>query len=228
MLPLKNGMASIDLLASSGSNSATDFAERSTRLSREMRITAPPIVLIRHRCFEQCVSAEVRFENSFACDNLVYCRYSEPQSGEDGEMEVCEANKWTMLEYLVDFSFSVLPIPLAIGQRQRAGIPDSVKYEMLLAAESEMGSENEVARDFLKLLDVRARVKILVYRAREKNAWISRMENKLVTVLRGHAYPLENDTVLIAGIPSYFQWADAKKRGQPRRASCIQSVRMKQ
>src|SRR4051794_1381086 len=53
-------------------------------------------------------------EEAYGCQGQVYCRYSEPQDIEDGEMDACEMNRWKMMEYLLDFSFSCLPIPEAI------------------------------------------------------------------------------------------------------------------
>src|SRR4051794_25034094 len=58
-------------------------------------------------------------ETAFGCPQRVYCRYSEPQDIEEGELDICEANQWGMIEYLLDFSFSCLPIPVAIGQKPR-------------------------------------------------------------------------------------------------------------
>ena len=64
-----------------------------------------------------------------------------------------------MREFMLDFSITMGAIPVVIGQVTEPRLPSDEKYEILLGVESEMGSRNEVLRDLLKLLDVKARVK---------------------------------------------------------------------
>src|SRR5207253_5634681 len=69
-----------------------------------------------------------------------------------------------ILEYLVDYGICRFSIPQAIGQKKRrkASLSANQKYEILLAAESELGNDTEVVRDLLKLIDVKARLRCLI------------------------------------------------------------------
>ena len=59
-----------------------------------------------------------------------------------------------MLEYLWDFSFSRYAIPQAIETSKAKGMGNG-KFELLLVAESEMGTKDGICRDRLKLLEAR-------------------------------------------------------------------------
>lgn len=151
----------------------------------------------------------------FDCQHHVFCRYSLNVDNQQlGEMLLSDEGYWGMIEYLVDFSFSCLPIPVVIGQRDNPPIPEGFQYEMLLAVESEMGTIHEVSRDFLKLLDVRARAKLLIFRARTSNFRKKEIETALETVMANHANPPNDDEVLMIGIPSYKQFREAANANQ--------------
>ena len=192
--------------------SITDVLDKAVAEDKDYGAT---VRIDKNAVFRSLKASRDVFEKAFDCVGHVYCRYSEPQQPEEGELTECDKYNWGMLEYLLDFSFSCLPIPVAIGQDVAYQVPEGMQYELLLGVESEMGSPNEVARDFLKLLDTRSRVRVLIYRSRQQAASIGRMKDALNGVLRRHAFPPDADTCLIVGIPSYFQWKMAKEANQP-------------
>lgn len=68
------------------------------------------------------------------------------------------------LGYLWDFCISRYSIPQAIEQDTQNPIGDG-KFEMLMVAESELGTSTEVCRDLLKLLLAPSIVRCLIYNA---------------------------------------------------------------
>ena len=74
----------------------------------------------------------------------------------------------------------------------------------------------EVARDLLKLLDTKARIKVLVYRARTKG--LTSLKEKLEGVFARHASDPRDDFWLVIGIPTYTDWHEyVQNRAQPPR-----------
>lgn len=110
---------------------------------------------------------------------------------------------WKMVEYLLDFSISLGPIPVAIGDWENPKYEENEKFELLLGAESEMNSDMEVALDLLKLLDVQCRVKVLLYEARKDD---SKLKGVIERVFRCHASQPTKDIWLILGLPNYAMW----------------------
>ena len=105
-----------------------------------------------------------------------------------------------VIEYMVDYSISRLSIPQAIRQSKEK-LPELVgdqKYGMLLAVESELGNDVEVARDFLKLLDFKAPIKWLIFRKRRNH---EELYVRLSWVLSHHLTYDANDSILLIGLP---------------------------
>lgn len=92
-----------------------------------------------------------------------------------------------VLEYLWDFSLSRCAIPQAIEDPQAMPMAGK-KFELLLVAESELGTKNEICRDLLKLLEARALIRCLVYRRPRIPREQQNFEARMVRVLHNHAY----------------------------------------
>ncbi len=104
-----------------------------------------------------------------------------------------------VLGYLWDFSFSRFSIPEAIEQDGNVG--QGRKYELLFVAESELGTEDEIARDLLKLLDARAAIRCLIYKEPRRAAARERQQQHLLRVLRNHRhYAPATDEWLFIGV----------------------------
>ncbi|MGE4068696.1 MAG: hypothetical protein AB7H88_18120 [Vicinamibacterales bacterium] len=91
------------------------------------------------------------------------------------------------LEYLWDFSFSRFAIPQVIEQKGATPIHGG-KYELLVVAESELGSPDEVCRDLLKLLDARCRVRCLIYRRPKRSPACDALHQRMVRIMHNHAH----------------------------------------
>lgn len=97
-----------------------------------------------------------------------------------------DGRSFKVLEYLLDFSVSRFAIPQAIEDPSAQPIAGG-QFELLLVAESELGTQTEVCRDQLKLLDARAQIRCLVYRqpsVHRRQAFQARM----LRVLHNHAH----------------------------------------
>ena len=128
----------------------------------------------------------------------VYFRFSGAKEAAINDPDLqgrCEEH--TALEYLVDFSFSAFSIPEAIGQKI---IDQPVNYEMLLAVESELGTLNEVCRDLLKLLDVKAALKCLIYSEPRRKSTRERLYQRILRVFASHSHPGEPDSWILLGL----------------------------
>lgn len=91
------------------------------------------------------------------------------------------------LEYLWDFSFSRFAIPQAIEKSGTAKITNN-KYELLLVAESELGTADEVCRDLLKLLEARCRVRCLIYKRPQRSSSVRALHERMIRVMHNHAH----------------------------------------
>lgn len=123
------------------------------------------------------------------------------------ESKLLHRAKRRLREYLIDFSFSRFSIPQAIG-KGRHPIPQDQTFEFLLTAESEMGGKFDVLRDFLKLLIVRSRTKIMVFQApRTKRATDNLIDGFQIILARDAGVFRPHDSQwLFVGIPNYAQW----------------------
>jgi hypothetical protein len=92
-----------------------------------------------------------------------------------------------VLEYLWDFSLSRWAIPQAI-EDPRAKTMSNGKFELLLVAESELGTSNEICRDLLKLCEARTRIRCLVYRRPKRTGAQQALEQRMIRVLHNHAH----------------------------------------
>jgi hypothetical protein len=109
--------------------------------------------------------------------------------------------KTLVLEYLLDYGICRFSIPQAIRQ-QKAGFRElepNEKYEILLAVESELGDDSEVVRDLLKLLDVKTRLRCLVFRKRPRVG--QRLLERIEWTLSHHAHYNPREPLLLMGLP---------------------------
>ncbi len=104
-----------------------------------------------------------------------------------GNLNQCELEGIGVLEYLVDFSFSRFSIPQAIGDPHAEEIQDGA-YQLVFAAESELGTPNEVCRDLLKLVDVRSSIRCLLFKRRVRQSSANQLKNRMLNVLHNHAF----------------------------------------
>lgn len=115
-------------------------------------------------------------------------------------------------EYLVDFSFSNLTIEQALGTKPMPEGRQKEKFELLMACESESSpTDTEVMKDFMKLIDVKAPIKMMIFQAREGNRRKNLMD-KLGKVLQRHS-KYERDKAaesqwLFIGNPGYKDWME--------------------
>jgi len=133
----------------------------------------------------------------------VLCRYSGCPDSPKSTYSKGE-HVFKVLEYLWDFSLSRHAIPQAIENSDAIHMGPG-KFELLLVAESELGSKDEICRDLLKLLEAHTSIRCLVYkqprRARDRRAFEARM----IRVLHNHAYFLQCPGIwLFVGL----MWAD--------------------
>ncbi|HEY5746003.1 MAG TPA: hypothetical protein VIU12_08010 [Chryseolinea sp.] len=115
----------------------------------------------------------------------IKCRF--PGHRVEDNVGCSEPTPFRVLEYLLDFSFSRFSIPQAIGDPRTEHIYEG-KFELLFAAESELGTDNEVCRDLLKLLDTRSVIRCLLFRKRRREAHIASLNGRLLHVLQHHAH----------------------------------------
>jgi hypothetical protein len=128
----------------------------------------------------------------------IKCRFSGYR--DEDNVGCTEPTTFRVLEYLVDFTFSRYSIPQAIGDPRAEPIQDK-KFELLFAAESELGTDNEICRDLLKLLDTRSTIRCLLFRKRRRPSHISQLSKRLIQVLHLHAGSNEcKDGLLFVGL----------------------------
>jgi hypothetical protein len=118
----------------------------------------------------------------------------------------------TLSEYIVDFSFSTFNLRHLFGSEP---MPENRKFRLLLAAESEMDLRQQwVLDDFVKLLEVKSPVKIVVFQARTGDQRTALL-NAFQGILRRHGRydPATEPDWLFVGIPPYSEWV--KKAEDP-------------
>ena len=86
----------------------------------------------------------------------------------------------------MDFSFSKYSIPQAIGDPNTQDM-QPIAFQLVFAAESELGTPNEVCRDLLKLLDVRSSIRCLLFKQRVRQPNADQLKARMLNVLRNHA-----------------------------------------
>lgn len=97
-----------------------------------------------------------------------------------------DGRPFRVIEYLWDVSISKYCIPEAIADPNSVAIGG--RYELLLVAESELGTPNEICRDLLKLLDARTRIRCLVYKQPATERGRRSLEQRFIRVLHNHEY----------------------------------------
>lgn len=118
----------------------------------------------------------------------VYRRYSGCPDGPAKAFSKTPGRAFKVLEYLWDFSLSRHAIPQAIGDPHATPMPTGQGlFELLLVGESELGTQTEVCRDLLKLLEARARIRCLVYREPTRARDLRRLESRMIQTMRNHA-----------------------------------------
>ena len=133
----------------------------------------------------------------------VLCRYSGCPDGPKRSYSKSD-RVFKVLEYLWDFSFSRYAIPQAIEDPEAKSIEQG-KFELLLVAESELGTKNEICRDLLKLLEARTSIRCLIYKQPKRLMERQDFESRMVRVLHNHAHFPESPAIwLFVGLT----WAD--------------------
>lgn len=110
-----------------------------------------------------------------------------------------------ILEYLVDYGICRYSIPEAIRQHKadkpKPELQDTQFYEILLGVESELGNDDEVLRDFLKLLDIKSRIKCLVFYRRSDDHKAEALYERINWVVSHHNSFDSEEGFLFVGLP---------------------------
>jgi hypothetical protein len=116
----------------------------------------------------------------------VYRRY-EGCVNKDGASLRLDGTPFKVLEYLWDFSISRFSVPQAIEDPHALPL-NGGQFDLLFAAESELGTPTEACRDLLKLVLGRATVRCLVYKLPERQNNRGSLDARMVRVLRNYAH----------------------------------------
>jgi hypothetical protein len=137
------------------------------------------------------------------CKNIFEEEFGSPVTSRWSVGKKPTAQEIKILEYLVDYSLCRFSIPQAIRQPKpgKNELQEGQNYEMLLAVESELGDEPEVMRDFLKLLDIKSRIKCLVYYRCKRKVRDERLCERINWVLSHHVNFDPNESILLVGLP---------------------------
>jgi hypothetical protein len=118
-------------------------------------------------------------------------------------------------EYLVDFSFSNLTIDQALGHEEMPPGRENEKFELLMAAESEGDKDDKgILKDFMKLIDVKAPVKVMIFQAREgklRDALRDKFKEVLLRHSKYHRDKSVESQWLFIGTPGYRDWMNQWK-----------------
>ena len=144
---------------------------------------------------KECISGATGFKKE-----VLQCRYKGAPEKETGR---------GVHEFLLDFSMSSA-FPRVYEQKGEQPLPQGEKFQLNIAAESEMGTKDEVARDLLKLLIVRCHIKVLLYRRRVRKAELEKLKEKLERVFDRNVCDPTQDMWLVIGVPTYPKW---RKKG---------------
>jgi HTH-type transcriptional regulator/antitoxin MqsA len=119
-----------------------------------------------------------------------------------------------IVQYMLDFTWTTYPDNRKFYHEKRFEWP-TVKYEILLAAESERGNERSLddayrkaLEDFVKLIDIKARIKVMVYRVRKsgQRQWMKDLQDGFENILRRHRGYDASERWLFVGIPWHRDW----------------------
>jgi hypothetical protein len=137
------------------------------------------------------------------CKNIFEEEFGSPVTSRWSVGKKSSAQETKILEYMVDYSICRFSIPQGIRQPKtgKDELQEGQNYEMLLAVESELGDEHEVMRDFLKLLDIKSRIKCLVYYRCKRKSRDERLCERINWVLSHHANFDPEESILFVGLP---------------------------
>jgi hypothetical protein len=147
----------------------------------------------------------VVFESLIACKSAIaeYCAI-QPSHLNDS----CTDKFRGVREYLVDFAFTTYPPNRSFLELR--DLPAERKLEIVLTAESEVGVWNDMSRsnqliieDFVKLLDVASRLKLMVYRVpyNAVQRAYEELEKWFGELMSRHRYFDQNAEWMFVGVP---------------------------
>jgi hypothetical protein len=142
-----------------------------------------------------------RFATSGICDALtsvepllaqryggpVYRRFEGCVNKNEAASLRVDGTPFKVLEYLWDFSISRFSVPQAIEDPNAPQL-NGAQFDLLFAAESELGTATEVCRDLLKLVLGRAIIRCLVYRSPDRQNSRTALETRIVRVMHNYAH----------------------------------------
>jgi hypothetical protein len=134
---------------------------------------------------EALASVEPVLERRFG--GPVYRRYEGCANKGDAASLRRDGTPFKVLEYLWDFSISRFSVPQAIEDPNAPPL-NRGHFELLFAAESELGTATEVCRDLLKLVLGRATIRCLLYQLPIRPNYRASLDNRIVRVLHNYAH----------------------------------------
>ena len=139
------------------------------------------------------------------CRSIFAERFGGPVTSRWSVGKKWKPRKTKILEYLVDYGICRYSIPQAIRQRKqdkpKPELQEAQFYEILLGVESELGNDDEVLRDFLKLLDIKSRIKCLVFYKRASEAKAIALFDRINWVISHHRSFDSEEGFLLVGLP---------------------------
>ncbi len=131
------------------------------------------------------VLRSLRYELAKDLGGPVYCRY--PGYTDDDKADCSDPGPFKVMEYLIDFSISRHKIPEAICDDRAVPPMQTGRFELLLAAESELGGDADVCRDLLKLLIVRSHIRCMLFMKRRSIARWTEFKLRIIRTMKNHA-----------------------------------------
>lgn len=131
-----------------------------------------------------------------------------------------QRQKWLMDKYqkaaaailhesLVDFSLSNYSLPQAAGDPDAPPMPEGETFELLMIAESEMGTKKQVFEDFLKLPCVDSTFKVMVYKAPKQKKSGKELIAGFERIIKISRKNHDRAEWLFIGLPGYREWVDS-------------------
>lgn len=137
------------------------------------------------------------------CKPILEQKFGEPVTSRWSVGKKKKPRETKILEYLVDYGICRYSIPQAIRQHKsdKPELQDGQFYEILLSVESELGDDDEVLRDFLKLLDIKSRIKCLVFYKRPNELKAKALYERINWVISHHNAYNPEEGFLFVGLP---------------------------
>ena len=158
---------------------------------------------------------ETIFQGLFDCKDAIADHCGIPQEQRDLLRHFRSDKPNNISEYMIDFALTTYPKERR-WDSECAPLPGNLCYEVLLAAESEEGDEGNVdintikaLEDFIKLVDIKSRIKVLVYRSPLNHIedGFASVKAGMIRLLQRHARFAQDDAQwLLVGIPWYHQY----------------------